>query len=321
VLGGLGSLGGAIVTGSLAAPPASAAGRPFDLSTPGTRWVHDKKLHHTTVMQSFAFDERRRGIYALQVISGGVRLPGEPRAYTHAERTFAGDMCLNRLSWDGAVLGRMYLKGFGHGTAMAVEEVAGGGVRLWTECDVNPESGFGRAIGRFPYAEGTVLHSSDPRVTTYYALPGTTNNAAAIDFRARRLLLRYGLDGSRRYALYDLDAFAAGRFDPLIDFAQPGADLGLPYQGMTLHDGYAYQMLGSTYDPDSPLPGTGDIRLYSMDLRTGEVVQELPSPTAYALVPREPEGLAVLRTPEPLLCMGFASGPVGGRVYSIYYQR
>ncbi|MGP3923654.1 phage baseplate protein [Streptomyces sp. 8N616] len=272
-------------------------------------------------MQSFAFDERRRQIYAVQVISGGVRLLGEPRAYTHAERSLAGDLCLNRLSWDGAVLDRMYLKGFGHGTAMGAEETADGGIALWAETDANPASGYGRAIGRFRYAAGTVLSAGDPGVTTYRPRPGTTNNAAAIDQAGRRVLLRYGIAGSRRYALYDLDAFAAGDFGPLADFEQPGTELGLPFQGMTLHGGYAYQMLGHSHDPDSPSPSTGDTRLYCIDLRTGAVVQEQPSRTAYALASREPEGLAVLRNEGqgPRLCMGFASGPVGGRTYSLYY--
>ncbi|MFG2196291.1 teichoic acid biosynthesis protein C [Streptomyces sp. NPDC048639] len=299
---------------------APAADAPFDLSLPSTRRLAEKPLHHTTVMQSFAFDESRRHIYAVQLISGGVQLPGESRAYTHAERSLAGDLCMNRLSWDGALLDRMYLKGFGHGTVMAVEDAPpdSGTVTLWTECDVNPESGYGRAVGRFPYAAGTVLHSSDPAVTAHWPLPGTTNNAAALDQDRRRLLLRYGLAGLRRYALYDLDAFIAGRFVRRADFAQPGTELALPFQGMTLHGDYVYQMLGHTHDPDSPPPDRGDALLYCIDARTGEVVQQVRSDTVYALNLREPEGLAVLRGEGPRLYMGFASGPVGGRKLSLY---
>ncbi|MEU6080574.1 teichoic acid biosynthesis protein C [Streptomyces sp. NPDC047108] len=301
-------------------PQAPTADGPFDLSLPSTRRIAEQPLHHTTVMQSFAFDESNRHIYAVQVISGNVQLPGESRAYTHAERSLAGDLCMNRLTWDGTLLDRMYLKGFGHGTVMAVEDAPAGAapVMLWTECDVNPESGYGRAVGRFPYAADTVLHSGDPSVTAYWPLPGTTNNAAALDQDGRRLLLRYGLPGLRRYALYDLDAFVAGRFVRQADFAQPGTELALPFQGMTLHGDYAYQMLGHTHDPDVPPPDRGDTQLFCIDVRTGEVVQQVLSDTVYALNLREPEGLSVLRGEGPRLYMGYASGPVGGRKLSLY---
>ncbi|MEV6316661.1 teichoic acid biosynthesis protein C [Streptomyces sp. NPDC051776] len=301
-------------------PQAPAAEAPFDLSLPSTRWIAEKPLHHTTVMQSFGFDESRRHIYAVQLISGGVQLPGESRAYTHAERSLAGDLCMNRLSWDGTLLDRMYLKGFGHGTVMAVEDARAdsGPVTLWTECDANPVSGYGRAIGRFPYAAGTVLHSTDPAVSLHWALPGTTNNTAALDQDSRRLLLRYAIGGFRRYALFDLDAFTAGRYVRRADFAQPGTELALPFQGMTLHGDYAYQMLGHSHDPDSPPPDRGDTLLYCIDVRTGEVVQQVRSDTVYALNLREPEGLAVLRSEGPRLCMGYASGPVGARKLSVY---
>ncbi|MEU8567996.1 teichoic acid biosynthesis protein C [Streptomyces pathocidini] len=308
------------VTGKPAAGKAAAGKVRFDVSRQGTRWLNGRRLHHTTVMQSFGFDERRRHIYALQVVAGGVQLPGESRTYTHGERAKAGDLCLNKLTSDGTVIGHMYLKGFGHGTAMGVDPDGPSGAVLWTECDANPKSGYGRAIGRFPYVEGLVLRGGDPRLAVYRPLPGSTSNTAAIDLQHRRIMVRYGKPGSLgRFALYDLDAFAHGRFEPLTDFEQPGMDLGLPFQGMTLHGAYAYQMIGSSYDPDSSTPERGNARLYCIDLHTGKVVQEQKSQTGNALQPREPEGLAVLRTAGPKLCMGFASGPVGGRTFAIYY--
>jgi hypothetical protein len=313
----------AVVLGDPAPAPAEALAAPdgpFDLSGPATRWIQDKRLHHTTVMQSFAFDERHRHIYALQVVRGGVRLPGESRSYTHAERSKAGDLVLNRLSRSGDRLGHMYLKGFGHGTAMGVEETADGGTALWTECDANPASGYGRAIGRFRYVAGAVLHSGHRSVVTYRPRPGSTANSAALDLHGRRVLLRYRTRGRRRYALYDLDAFARGRFRPLTDFPQPGAELGLPFQGMTLYGNYAYQMIGSAHDPDNPSADGGDTLLHAIDLRTAQVVEEQRTWAAEEPVLREPEGLAVLRSTTPRLCMGFASGPLGGRTYSLYYK-
>ncbi|MGW7088950.1 phage baseplate protein [Streptomyces sp. NPDC054871] len=322
-----------LATAALSGPKALALGRDsapdvlgdrFNLAGPGARLIHEKTLHHATVMQSFAFDELHGHVYALQLIPGGVRLPGESRAYSHAERHDAGDLCLNRLSMRGKVLGRMYLKGFGHGTAISVDSsrsIVGGAVRLWVECNANPASGYGRAIGRFPYAENTVLRSADRRVTVYRPRPGSSANCAALDLNNRRLLLRYALPDRRRYALYNLDAFTAGIFRPLIDFAQPGLDLGLPFQGMALDGDYAYQLMGSGRGAKSSSGPDNTVLLHCIDLRTGAVVQRHNSQVGRRLTHREPEGLAVLRGPqsrEPQLCMGFASGPSGGRRFSLY---
>ncbi|MGB8943033.1 MAG: teichoic acid biosynthesis protein C [Streptomyces sp.] len=322
-----------LATAALGVPKAVAAGWDsapdvpgdrFDLADSGARLIHEKALHHATVMQSFAFDELNGHVYALQVLPGGVQLPGESRTYTHAQRHDAGDLCLNRLSMRGKLMGRMYLKGFGHGTAISVDSSrssGGGAVTLWVECDANPASGYGRAIGRFPYAENTVLHSADRRVTVYRPHPGSAANCAALDLNNRRLLLRYALPERRRYALYDLDTFTAGVFRPLIDFAQPGLDLGLPFQGMTLDGDYAYQLMGSGRAANSSSKPDNTVLLHCIDLRTGRVVQQHKSQAGRQLTHREPEGLSVLHgspAKEPQLCMGFASGPVGGRKFSLY---
>lgn len=293
----------------------------FPLGGPHMPWIVDRTLHHTTVMQSFAFDEAHRHMYALQVVQGGVRLPGETRPRTHAERLRDGDLCLNRLTLDGVLLDHMHLKGFGHGTALGVEERADGGTVLYAECDANPASGYGRAIARFAYAPGQVLHGDAPGLDAYRAQPGSTSNCAALDPTGRRLLLRYRRAGRHRYALYDLDAFVARLFQPLADFPQPGADLGMPFQGMALYGDYAYQVLGTPTDPALTPPGTTTARLMCLDLRTGDVVEEAWRETTYAPGAMEPEGLAVLRSGGPRLCLGFATGPVGARVFSVYHQQ
>ncbi|NBE50390.1 phage baseplate protein [Streptomyces boluensis] len=303
------------------APAPAAPGVRFNLAASGTRLIHRRALHHATVMQSFAFDETHRHIYALQVIPSGVQLPGESRAYRQSERHYAGDLCLNRLSMSGESLGRMYLKGFSHGTAMAVDSSQSSGtsgVTLWVESDANPASGNARAIGRFPYAENTVLHSTDRRVTVYRPQPGSTANSVALDLTNRRLLLRYVLSGRRRFALYDLDTFATGRFLPQADVAQPDLNLGLPFQGMALHGDYVYQLMGSGRESTGQ---DNTVLLHCIDTRTGRVVQKHRTRVGYELTHREPEGLAVLHgtgSQEPRLCMGLASGPPGGRRFSVY---
>ncbi|WP_406221896.1 teichoic acid biosynthesis protein C [Streptomyces decoyicus] len=289
-------------------PALSAAGRPFLAG----------RLRHTTVLQSFAVAERQGHLYALQVVAGGVRLTGEETALPHTERVRNGDLCLNRLTLDGSSAGHMYLKGFGHGGSIGLEESANGAT-LWTEWDANPSSGYGRGVCRFRFTDGQVLERGSGELDTCHPVMGSTSNFPALDVTHRQLLLRYKRDGIPRFALYDLDRFRARWHLPLADFAQPGADLGLPFQGMALYGNYAYQLLGSAYGTGNPASSGGNTRLYRIDLRTGRVVWQQLERTAPGLSPREPEGLAVLRgSGTPRLCLGFVEGPAGGRSFRLY---
>ncbi|MCM2575807.1 phage baseplate protein [Streptomyces meridianus] len=293
----------------------------FGLDGPHVPWLTDCTLRHPTVMQSFAFDETHQHLYALQVVPGGVRLPAETRTRPHAARLRSGDLCLNRLTMDGVLLDHMYLKGFGHGSAMGIEERADGGTVLYTECDAGPASGHGRAVARFAYAPGRVLHGDAPGLDCYRAKPGSTGNSVAVDLAGRRLLLRYRRNGEHRYALYDLDGFVAELFDPLADFAQPDPGPDLRFQGMALYGDYAYQVLGPATVPARRTATGPTTCLTCLDLRTGRVVAETRRETSYAAGPMAPEGLAVLRSGGPRLCLGFASGPVGARAFAVYQQQ
>ncbi|MEU5241925.1 teichoic acid biosynthesis protein C [Streptomyces lydicus] len=298
------------------AAPASSR-QPPALAAAGRQFLAGR-LRHTTVLQSFAVDERRGHLYALQLVAGGVRLPGERTALPHAERARNGDLCLNRLTLDGSAAGHMYLKGFGHGGSIGLEEAAGG-VTLWTEWNANPSSGYGRGVCRFRFTDGQLLERGSGELATYRPVPGSTSNAPAVDVTHRHLLLRYKRHGIPRFALYDLDRFRARWYLPLTDFAQPGADLGLPFQGMALYGNYAYQLLGSAYGTGNPVSSGGNTRLYRIDLRTGRVVWQQLERTAPGLSPREPEGLAVLRGGgTPRLCLGFVEGPAGSRTFRLY---
>ncbi|MER5185491.1 teichoic acid biosynthesis protein C [Streptomyces sp. NPDC002896] len=293
---------------------------PASLDPAGKPWIRDARLHHSTVLQSFTFDERHGHMYALQVMEGGIRLPGEPRAYTHAERAAGGDLCLNRLTMDGTLIDHMYLLGFGHGGALGIEDTAPHAGTLWTEWDAHPASGYGRGICRFRFTTGGVLTRASRRIATYRPVPGSTSNYVALDPANDQLLLRYKLDGMPRYRVYRLTQFASRDFRPATDFAQPGAQLDLPFQGMTLYGPYAYQLLGNAYGPGNPSSSGGNIQLYRIDLRTGRVLQQVLDGTGKKLHPREPEGLAVLRRGGPWLCMGFTQGRVRDRRFSLYYK-
>ncbi|MET9291131.1 teichoic acid biosynthesis protein C [Streptomyces sp. NPDC003077] len=288
------------------------------LTGPARLLIDRRRLAHTTVLQSFAFDERRGHLYAIQVMEGGVRLPGEPRAYGHEERRRRGDLCLNRLTTRGDRLGHMFLLGFGHGGAFGLEDGGAGGPALWTEWDDNPVSGYGRGICRFHFRHGAVLRARGSGLATYRPLPGTTKNHPAIDPATGRLLLRYRRRGRYRYAVYDLRRFAARDYRPLADLPQPAA--GPPFQGMALHGDHVYQLTGSGYGPGNPPSSGGNVRLQRVDLHTGRVDQQIRVGFGQGLRPREPEGLAVLRGHggSSRLCLALTSGPTRGRRYSVY---
>lgn len=287
------------------------------LSAPGRQFFAGR-LRHSTVLQSFAVDERHGHLYALQVVAGGVRLPGEKAALSHTERARRGDLCLNRLTLGGADAGHMYLKGFGHGGSIGLEESAGA-VTVWTEWDAHPSSGYGRGVCRFRFASGQVLDRGSHALGTYRPVPGSTSNFPALDVTHRQLLLRYKREGIPRFAVYGLNEFRNGWFAPLADFAQPGAGLGLPFQGMALYGDYVYQILGTGYGAGNPASAGGNTRLYRLDLRTGLVVWQQLDRTAPGLTPREPEGLAVLTANgAPRLCLGFTEGPAGRRTFRLY---
>lgn len=313
---------GAAGVAAVALPPSALArGRTSpptspDLAMAGTLWLADGRLLYGTVLQSFAVDEHPGDLYALQVMKGGVQLDNEKRAYSHAERTIRGDLCLNRLTMTGRPAGTMHLKGFGHGTSIGVQATRGG-TKLWTEWDAHPRSGYGRGICRFSFADGAVLTRTSPRLATFRPVRVSTSNCAALDTEHDGLLLRYRIKGRPRYRVYSLARFSTGDLRPLADFAQPGADLGLPFQGMALYGDYAYQLLGSAYGPGNRTSSGGNTRLYRIDWRSGRVVQQVRDTTAADLYPREPEGLAVMRG-GPWLCFGFTHGRVNDKKFSLY---
>lgn len=272
----------------------------------------DRRLWHRTAIQSFAFDERRARMYALQVMEGGIQLPDEEGPLSHGERLRRGDLCMNALSMTGEPLGHMYLRGFGHGGTMGVETRHPGRPALWTEWDASSSTGNGRGLARFRFRPGAVLEHHDGALDTFRPRPGSTKNQVALDPYARRLLLRYRRSGAYRFALYDLDRFRAGNFQALTDFVQPMPDGHLYHQGMAVYGNYAYQLTCSENGPSAePL-------LTCVHLGTGRTVQRVrPAPASGGGL-FEPEGLAVLQHPCPRLCVGFACGEEGVRLFSVY---
>lgn len=283
------------------------------------------RLRYGTVAQSFAFDDTRAEVYAAQLVGGGVRLPGERRRATSAERARHGDLCVNRLASDGTRTGWMILRGFGHGVSFAVEPTRSG-VLLWTESQAHPRTGYGRAVTRFPFADGTVLDSTHPSLAHHRPVAGSIANQPSLDLSARRLMVGYwtvAASGRREqwYAVHDMDRFLEGRYRPLHTVRQSGRGPEETFQGCVLHGDYVYQLSGTSYTAASggnPPESGGDTRVGAIDVRDGRAAAARRTTVARALGHREPEGLAVRLTDGPLLCVGFATGSPRDRMFTVH---
>ncbi|WP_405776007.1 signaling protein [Streptomyces sp. NBC_00859] len=282
-------------------------------------------LHQTTVPQSFAFDDSQGDIYAVQLVQGGVRLPGEPRRLTSTERDRRGDLCVTRLSAGGRTRGHMFLRGFGHGVSLGVEPSAAGAL-LWTESQAHPETGYGQAITRFAFRDGAVLDSGHPGLRHHRPVPGSVANQPSVDMAARRVMVSYWTVpayGERQqwYAVYDMDSFLAGRYEPLHAARQRGRGADETFQGCVLHGDRVYQLAGNAYTSVSgtnPADSGGNTRVTAVDLRGGAAPAPRRITSGAGLAYREPEGLAVTLAGRPRLCVGFATGGSRARMLAVH---
>ncbi|MFD9946280.1 teichoic acid biosynthesis protein C [Nonomuraea sp. NPDC059023] len=297
--------GASALAGLTGTSQAQAAGRRFDLTGPPEGLIWRKPLKDQTVLQSLAFDNRNGHIYTAQVRNG----TGSARA---------GDLCISKLSLNGALLGHMYLMGFGHGVQIAVEPV-GSAAYLWTETDgaSDGQNAWGRKIARFPFVSGRTLTTRSPNVTKYAPVPGATSTTCAIDPSTNRLVMRYRLSGAVRFTVYNLDTLKAGRPVALSQAEQPPG-LGT-FQGYTLFQDHIYLLDGDAYGPANPAPG--NTHLTSVSLLTGQKVERRFTAAAKSLDHREPEGMAIqIAGGQPRLCYGLAAGRPGARLVSIVYK-
>ncbi|SDI25207.1 hypothetical protein SAMN05421505_14052 [Sinosporangium album] len=296
--GAVATLGSAGMRGAQAT---TAQGR-FDLSAPASILHWKKALRDETVLQSFAIDNSNGNIYTVQVKNG-------------AASNAAGDLCLTRLNPSGTVTGYMYLLGFGHGVQIGVEP-SGSSPYLWTETDGVRSGGSsaGRRIARFRFVNGQTLTTSSSALTKYAPVPNATRTTCTIDPSTNRLIMRYELNGQKRFAVYALAAVKAGGTPtPVFEVAQPGG-LGV-FQGYTAYGNYLYLLDGSAAGRP------GDTHLTAVDLRTGGVVQRSFTQAAQSLDNREPEGMGIQMVGvRPSLCFGFASGVPGARKATIAFK-
>ncbi|MET9436511.1 hypothetical protein [Streptomyces sp. NPDC006551] len=281
----------------------------IDIAGPVGKLLHRRPLKNATVMQSFGVEPVTGEIFVIQVAEGGLTLAGESGPVSYADRAAHGDLCVTRLTQAGAITGHMYLRGFGHGVSMGVEN-RDGVTRLWTETASKPtqdgKTGFGTAVTHFEFRSGTVLdHGSSLHSTPYTPAAGATGVTCTIDPTTNRLIVRFGSNGMH-FESYDLAKAAAGVWEPIARIAQP--DPNGTFQGYASLGGVVYLLAGQAIAEDNPAnPFPGNTYLTAVDWATGAVLDQRLVLAGPGLVYREPEGMAVsIRDGVPHLHFGFA---------------
>jgi hypothetical protein len=285
--------------------PASAY---FNLKAPSHDLFRNKALQDGTVLQGFAFDNKNRRLFTVQLKNGSPEK--------------AGDLAITQLDFSGKKLGYMYLKGFGHGVAIAAEAV-GTSTYLWTEASVNKDSGYGLKLARFKFQNGKTITSTSAGVQTFKPFAGGSSYTCVINPTDSTLVVRYQLSGAKHIAAFPLAQAAKGDFSkPLVNFKQPvikgKSDV---FQGYAAYGQYLYVLTGTSYTASGNKVNS---EVTSVDMNTGKIQQgPLLTKAGESLSYREPEGMAIYTTAagEPRLFLGFASGLTGGqRRANIFYK-
>lgn len=302
------------------APAAPAIAGAFDIARPTRLW-RPTALNDTTGPQSLAFDDTRGDVYVVQLAQGGLTLRGEKGPVDAEDRKRAGDLCVTRFSSAGERLGRMYLRGFGHGVSMGVEP-EGDTVWLWMESQAHPRTGYGRAVARVRFRDGAVLDSDDRGVRHHRLAPkGSSRVHPAVDMTTGRLLISYRQGEEHGYSVHRLQDVLAGKEAPLHSIGRAAFLKGETFQGCALHGDYIYQLTGNPYsksDGRNPRDSGGNTYISAVHARTGEPAGRRHVSVDPSLRYREPEGIAVRVSPEPLLCMGFSVKTSGRRNIALY---
>ncbi|MFF7182009.1 hypothetical protein [Streptomyces sp. NPDC008121] len=330
--------------GALALPVSPS----FDFGDGATALFMHKQAWCPTVMQCAGYDHLNKHWYVAQVMYN----PDDGVSY--ATRKLEGDIAITKLSADGSTkLGRMYLRGFGHGAQIGIEATAAGSAPyIWIEYDSKPNSektGFGSRLCRIKYvgpaadqpprsfhwddaADRTAMNFKD-RTPDPLKLPGAgttlTSPRPVVDMQHRRVLVRFNRNGQWQCAVWDLDtASAAPLGAPLHHFA----DLPRPVydaQGFCLYGSYIYMYEGEAYTGGGPTntADVGTTHITKIDLNTGVSERGLTR-ALKSLEFREPEGMNIMLVPDPArpgsflprLTFGFASGLSGDRRVNIAYK-
>ncbi|MFV6031158.1 signaling protein [Streptomyces sp. NPDC056264] len=270
-------------------------------------------LHYTRVHQQAAFDPVTGLLYAVQGISGGVKLSADDTIVSLADHDGRGDLCVNQIAPDGTVLAVMHLKGFGHGAGFGVENVDGT-VWLWleTHADVAApgKNAHGKYIGRLAFQPGALVDAKTGPVELFKPVGENSSVTPSLDLDHGHIAVRHVTGSVAEYSVYELDAFKRREFTPLVRFQGRHS-----IQSWCLYGNFVYQNSGTAYDVDNPYPGNAWWNVY--DVASGAVVERIFNDTALDLAHRESEAITVRRTTAgPQLVFGFATQ--GDRRMALY---
>ncbi|MGQ4490918.1 signaling protein [Streptomyces sp. SAS_281] len=291
----------------------------FDVSS-ASELMAPTPLRHVTGPQSVSYGRSPDDTYALQLMPASVRLPDETRALGSRARRLSGDMCVTVLSPSGGSTGHMYLRGFGHGISFGVEP-SDGKVLLWVESDADPRTGYGRAIARVPFRDGTVLDSSSAGVRHHRPVPGARRMHPTLDLANRRVLVSHWTGRRHGYAVYRMEDFLGQRYEPLYEIADSALKKGETFQGCALRNGYIYQLTGNPYTDEAggnPPSAGGNTFVSTVDVRSGRTIARRRVTAAPELNFREPEGIAVRPGTAPRLCIAFSVKTPDRRALTVY---
>lgn len=272
-------------------------------------------INQTRVHQQVAYEPVTQLMYITQVVANGVTLPDESGPPATGVRDSRGDLAINRVDMSGQVTGVMYCRRFDHGSGIGAEyDSATGKTWLWLAFDAVQQpigtNAHGRRICRIEFVDQQVLDPEDvPAAQAYEPFTGLTSITPALDLPGGRMTVAYNAGGATQYAVFSLADFKAKSFSaPLYSFARPTYPA---FQSWTAYGDYIYQQHGSAYDDTTnppPPDGTGNTLWVVIDMRSGNVVDQVQNTYGLTLDYREPESLAVFDLPTgPQFTFGFAA--------------
>lgn len=257
-----------------------------------------KSLSDVTVMQSFVIDFVNNHVYVTQ-LKGNV---------------IDGNIVLSKLDFDGNILGRMDLNGFGHGTQIGINH-EDDKTYIWMECDGTPTTtqNFGTKICKFEFEDKGVYNNRCGRV--YNFVPGATNLSVSVQEQLNRVAIRYRLNNSTYINVYDLKSILDNNPRLINKVYIPSIIERSSHQGHAISENAIYLYEGKS-KVDSEV---NDTRISVLDYK-GNILSDELIRHSLDLDFREAEGIFFRNVSdmEFELYFAFASGVVGARKCNIY---
>lgn len=286
----------------------NAPGFGFDITALSPEYVTQLRIAPNRVGQSFEKDPITGQFYVAQV--GGPNGP-DPASTD-------GDTVIYRLTPTGDVLDVSTLKGGGHGSSIALENV-GSDVYVWTWWS-SPGGGMA-GLYRWKYVGGkTVLYTDAQPANDFEGVYSNVSIDAATD----HIAVRSNNGGPEKYVLRKLSEYKNGTDNPLNQVGPTDESSYGPFQGFATIDGYLYVNRGGIGEDDEGNALPPVILRYDWVTGTKTVVDVTPVGAkpdgTFIGNHNEIEGAGVWRgaSGKPSLLFGKATGAVGARRSCVY---